>query len=158
MVVNSRPFNVPTGLSWTTFPRISFPRYVSSYRTFCTAEVRQQLCCYCSWHVEQRCTWCLTQLFPSGRQFGTCSTSPDPPSASPCPKSGLYLALQQRASASPAGHLHHQNWRSFDVVKLALLNKNALICKVCQFTWCKCILCSWFRPDTVLSLKVTLRS
>lgn len=84
--------------------------------------MRQQLCCYCSWHVEQRCTWCLTRLFPSSCQLGTCSTWPDPPSAYPSPKSRLCLALQQRASASPAGHLCHQNWRSFDI-KLVLLKK-----------------------------------
>ena len=84
--------------------------------------MRQQLCCYCSWHVEQRYTWCLTRLFPSSCQLGTCSTWPDPPSAYPSPKSRLCLALQQRASASPAGHLCHQNWRSFDI-KLALLKK-----------------------------------
>lgn len=157
MVVNSWLFNVPAWLSQTTFPRISFSRCVSSYRAFCT--VRQQLCCYCFWCVEQRCSWWLSRLFPHGRQLGTCFTCPDLPSASTSPKSGLCLALQQRASASPAGRLRHQNWRSFDVVRLALLKKkNALICRICQFTWCKYSPCSWFHPATVVSLNVTLRS
>lgn len=124
MVVNSWLFNVPAWLSRTTFPRISFPRCVSSYRAFCT--VRQQLCCYCFWCVEQRCSWWLSRLFPHGRQLGTCFTCPDLPSASTSPKSGLCLALQQRASASPAGRLRHQNWRSFDVVRLALLKKKKM--------------------------------